>query len=54
MWSIAGVHDQGFAERPVTGKIRPMTYSGCKRKFDLKAFEMKYLKAPKIEDYASK
>ena len=42
MWSIAGVHDQGWGERPVFGKIRFMNYAGCKRKFDVKAFEQKY------------
>ena len=25
-WSIAGVHDQGWKERPVFGKIRYMSY----------------------------
>jgi deoxyribodipyrimidine photo-lyase len=38
MWSIAGIHDQGWAERPVFGKIRYMNYNGCKRKFDIKAY----------------
>lgn len=42
MWSIGGVHDQGWAERPVFGKIRYMNYEGCKRKFDVKAFEARY------------
>ena len=28
MWSIAGIHDQGWAERPVFGKIRYMNYAG--------------------------
>ena len=27
-WSIVGVHDQGWKERPVFGKIRYMAYSG--------------------------
>ncbi|KAL4446362.1 hypothetical protein ABPG77_003169 [Micractinium sp. CCAP 211/92] len=35
MWSIAGIHDQGWAERAVFGKIRYMNYAGCKRKFDV-------------------
>ncbi|PRW61487.1 CPD photolyase isoform B [Chlorella sorokiniana] len=35
MWSIAGIHDQGWAERAVFGKIRYMNYNGCKRKFDI-------------------
>lgn len=42
MWSIGGIHDQGWAERPVFGKIRYMNYKGCQRKFDLKKFVDKY------------
>ncbi len=38
MWSIAGIHDMGWAERPVFGKIRYMNYAGCKRKFDIEAY----------------
>ena len=39
---MAGVHDQGWAERSVFGKIRYMNYSGCKRKFDVDAFVRGY------------
>jgi deoxyribodipyrimidine photo-lyase len=35
MWSIAGVHDQGWKERAVFGKVRYMNYAGCKRKFQI-------------------
>uniref|UniRef100_A0A7N6AN66 Deoxyribodipyrimidine photo-lyase n=1 Tax=Anabas testudineus TaxID=64144 RepID=A0A7N6AN66_ANATE len=42
MWSICGIHDQGWAERPVFGKIRYMNYKGCTRKFDVAKFEKKY------------
>uniref|UniRef100_A0A7S2PXV1 Deoxyribodipyrimidine photo-lyase n=1 Tax=Zooxanthella nutricula TaxID=1333877 RepID=A0A7S2PXV1_9DINO len=42
MWSICGIHDQGWAERPVFGKIRFMNYAGCKRKFDIPAFVKRY------------
>ncbi|XP_012254558.2 deoxyribodipyrimidine photo-lyase isoform X2 [Athalia rosae] len=38
MWSICGIHDQGWAERSIFGKIRYMNYKGCQRKFDVKAF----------------
>ncbi|KAJ4827949.1 DNA photolyase phr1 [Turnera subulata] len=38
MWSICGVHDQGWRERPVFGKIRYMNYAGCKRKFDVNGY----------------
>ncbi len=36
------MHDMGWAERPIFGKIRYMNYAGCKRKFDVPAFEAKY------------
>nr|CDS28155.1 deoxyribodipyrimidine photo lyase [Hymenolepis microstoma] len=42
MWSICGIHDQGWMERPVFGKIRFMNFTGCKRKFDVAAFIKKY------------
>ncbi len=42
MWSICGVHDRAWNERPIFGKIRYMNYAGCKRKFDVKAFVGKY------------
>ena len=35
MWSICGIHDMGWTERPIFGKIRFMNYNGCKRKFDI-------------------
>lgn len=44
MWSICGIHDQGWAERAVFGKIRYMNYQGCKRKFDVAAFVRKWNK----------
>ena len=42
MWSICGIHDQGWGERAVFGKIRYMNYEGCKRKFDIDRFIIKY------------
>mmetsp|Transcript_15446 Transcript_15446/g.23256 ORF Transcript_15446/g.23256 Transcript_15446/m.23256 type:complete len:517 (+) Transcript_15446:195-1745(+) len=42
-WSICGIHDQGWKEREIFGKIRYMNYNGCKRKFDIAAFVRKYL-----------
>ncbi|XP_053294973.1 CPD photolyase [Pleuronectes platessa] len=42
MWSICGIHDQGWAERAIFGKIRYMNYKGCTRKFDVPKFEQKY------------
>lgn len=37
-WSIGGVHDRPWPERPVFGKIRFMNYNGARRKFDVKAY----------------
>jgi len=34
-WSIGGVHDRPWVERPIFGKIRYMNANGCKRKFDV-------------------
>ena len=42
-WSIGGVHDRAWNERPVFGKIRYMSYGGCRRKFDIKAYIKKNL-----------
>ncbi|XP_077988196.1 deoxyribodipyrimidine photo-lyase-like [Glandiceps talaboti] len=42
MWSICGIHDQGWAERVIFGKIRYMNYKGCKRKFDVAQFVRQY------------
>ncbi|XP_046383944.1 deoxyribodipyrimidine photo-lyase-like [Ischnura elegans] len=42
MWSICGIHDHGFPERPVLGRIRWMSYEGCKRKFDVMSFVSRY------------
>ncbi len=32
-WSVGGLHDRAWTERPVFGKIRYMNLNGCKRKF---------------------
>jgi deoxyribodipyrimidine photo-lyase len=37
-WSIGGVHDRPWFDRPVYGKIRSMTYDGCKRKFGVEKY----------------
>ena len=52
MWSICGVHDQGWRERPVFGKIRYMNFNGCKRKFDVEAFARRHTTAKRkaVED----
>jgi deoxyribodipyrimidine photo-lyase len=37
-WSIGGVHDRAWNEREVFGKIRYMSYNGCKSKFNVKSY----------------
>jgi deoxyribodipyrimidine photo-lyase len=37
-WSIGGVHDRAWNERKIFGKIRFMSYNGCKSKFNVKAY----------------
>ncbi len=37
-WSIGGVHDRAWAERPVFGKIRYMSYKGTKKKLKVKDY----------------
>jgi len=34
-WSIGGVHDRAWFERAIFGKVRYMSYNGCKSKFDV-------------------
>ena len=34
-WSLGGLHDRAWNERPVFGKIRYMSYNGCKSKFNV-------------------
>jgi deoxyribodipyrimidine photo-lyase len=41
-WSIGGVHDRAWKEREIFGKLRYMSYEGCKRKFDVNAYIKKY------------
>jgi deoxyribodipyrimidine photo-lyase len=42
-WSLGGVHDRAWGERKVFGKIRTMTYNGCKSKFDVKRYIRKQM-----------
>ncbi|MCX5805987.1 MAG: deoxyribodipyrimidine photo-lyase [Proteobacteria bacterium] len=37
-WSIGGVHDRAWNERVIFGKIRYMSYNGCKSKFNIKEY----------------
>lgn len=38
VWSIGGVHDRPWFERPVYGKIRYMNRNGAEKKFDIKNY----------------
>ncbi|WP_197723467.1 deoxyribodipyrimidine photo-lyase [Desulfovibrio ferrophilus] len=42
LWSMAGIHDRPWKERPVYGKVRYMNENGCRRKFDVGAYIAKY------------
>ena len=42
-WSIGGVHDRAWQERPIFGKVRYMSYAGCARKFDVKGYAARWL-----------
>ena len=42
-WSIGGVHDRAWQERPIFGKIRYMSYGGCKAKFKVQTYIQKHL-----------
>jgi deoxyribodipyrimidine photo-lyase len=37
-WCIGGVHDRAWPGHPIFGKIRYMSYGGCKSKFDVMAY----------------
>lgn len=34
-WSIGGLHDRPWFERPIFGKVRYMNLNGCRRKFEV-------------------
>jgi deoxyribodipyrimidine photo-lyase len=40
-WSVGGVHDRAWGERPIFGKIRYMSHNGCKSKFDVSAYMLR-------------
>lgn len=42
-WSIGGVHDRPWAERPIFGKIRYMNDKGLVRKFNMQPYVAKWL-----------
>jgi deoxyribodipyrimidine photo-lyase len=38
LWSIGGLHDRPWRERPVYGKVRYMNLNGARRKFDVQRY----------------
>ena len=42
LWSIGGLHDRAWFERPVFGKVRYMNANGLARKFDLAAYTSRW------------
>jgi len=43
-WSIGGVHDRPWFERPVYGKIRYMNRNGAAKKFDISSYVKRFTK----------
>lgn len=43
LWSIGGLHDRAWFEKPIYGKIRYMSYSGCKSKFNVQKYIKKFI-----------
>lgn len=41
-WSLGGVHDRPWFERPIFGAVRYMNYNGLKRKFRVKEYESRW------------
>jgi len=37
-WSIGGMHDRAWFDRKIFGKVRYMSYGGCKSKFDVEDY----------------
>ncbi|GFK94143.1 Deoxyribodipyrimidine photo-lyase [Fundidesulfovibrio magnetotacticus] len=40
-WSLGGVHDRPWGDRPVFGVVRSMTLAGLHRKFDVEAYAVR-------------
>ena len=46
MWSMAGVHDRPWQERPVFGTIRYMNANGLRRKFKIDEYIARWNTSP--------
>ena len=42
LWALGALHDRAFANYPVTGKIRKMTFNSIKKKFDIEKYINKF------------
>ncbi len=42
LWSIGGLHDRPWKERPIFGTVRYMSYNGCRRKFNVNEYIRKW------------
>lgn len=42
LWSMGGLHDRPWKERPVFGTVRYMSYKGCQRKFNTQEYINKW------------
>ncbi len=49
LWSVAGLHDRPWRERPVYGTVRYMNARGCARKFDSAAYIVRW-SGPEVEE----
>lgn len=47
-WSVGGLHDRPWKERPVYGKVRYMNERGCRRKFDVDAYIGRWSGQPRL------
>jgi deoxyribodipyrimidine photo-lyase len=41
-WSVGGLHDRAWPERPIFGKVRYMNYNGARNKFDVDQFVQRW------------
>ncbi len=42
LWSVGGLHDRPWGERPIFGVVRYMNYAGLKRKFPIAEYELQW------------
>lgn len=42
LWSLAGLHDRPWQERPIFGTVRTMTNTGLSRKFNLEKYQHRW------------